>query len=317
MKREKIMIIRKFLVVCVLVLGLFGNAIADLNNGLVAHYEFNGNTNDSSGNENHATVNGNLTYSKGRNSDDAIYFNNPPGFSLATQYIKIPYTISIKNIETTSFSIHLCYKTNDANQQNGRLFGNGSITRKGVIMDYNSGAQSWAYSAVEDINGNSFIVAIDNPNNTNPIVTDGYFHCEALILNRNSNTLSQFIDGILVGSVITNIGNVPMDSLVLGAAAINDRYGARDTSVDDLRIYNRALSSAEIQELYTKNSIPSSSSCTSPQAITVSENLDIQIPSLNYTSLLGTQNLWVNLKYYGKGPNGEILWKLKDFGINP
>jgi len=61
----------------------------------------------------------------------------------------------------------------------------------------------------------------------------------------------------------------------------------------------------------------STSSCASPKAVTVSENLDIQIPSLNYTSLLGTQNLWVNLKYYGKSPNGEILWKLKDFGTNP
>jgi len=136
---------------------------------------------------------------------------------------------------------------------------------------------------------------------------------------------SLYIDGVLKQKDDVASGyswNVSGNANVTigGRFGDNDNWGYVKGVLDDARFYNRALSSSEIQALYTKKSIPSSnssSSCTSPQAITVSENLDIQILSLNYTSLLGTQNLWINLKYYGKGSNGEILWKLKDFGTNP
>jgi hypothetical protein len=49
---------------------------------------------------------------------------------------------------------------------------------------------------------------------------------------------------------------------------------------------------------------------------TVSANLDINIPSLNYTSLLGTQNIWALFEFYGNGLNGELLWKLTNYGEN-
>ena len=43
---------------CVLLLGSVSTARADLTNGLVAHYPFDGNASDMSGNGNHDTVNG-------------------------------------------------------------------------------------------------------------------------------------------------------------------------------------------------------------------------------------------------------------------
>ena len=47
----------------------------------------------------------------------------------------------------------------------------------------------------------------------------------------------------------------------------------------------------------------------------ISANLDIYAPSLNYTSLTGTQNIWVNLKFL-KEENGQFYWTLKDYGLN-
>ncbi len=49
---------------------------------------------------------------------------------------------------------------------------------------------------------------------------------------------------------------------------------------------------------------------------TVSSNLDIHMPLLNYQSLTGIQNIWADFEYYGQDENGDLLWRLKDFGTN-
>jgi hypothetical protein len=50
------------------------NSFADLNDGLVAHYEFEDNANDSSGNGNNGIENGNISYAEGK-IGKSIYFN--------------------------------------------------------------------------------------------------------------------------------------------------------------------------------------------------------------------------------------------------
>ena len=61
------------------VLAFSGTASADLNTDLMAYYEFEGNTHDESGQSNHATVAGNVTYQQIGNSQ-GIHFDNPPGY---------------------------------------------------------------------------------------------------------------------------------------------------------------------------------------------------------------------------------------------
>ena len=68
--------IRDILLIGALGTGAFGNAIADLNNGLVAYYPFNGNANDESINTNHGVVHGAvLTTDRFGNTDNAYSFN--------------------------------------------------------------------------------------------------------------------------------------------------------------------------------------------------------------------------------------------------
>lgn len=69
--------------------------------------------------------------------------------------------------------------------------------------------------------------------------------------------------------------------------------------------YSQNLSASELNANTVENS-PS----------TVSSNLDIHIPSLIFSDPSTTLNLWANFEYYGQGPNGELLWKLKDYGDN-
>jgi hypothetical protein len=106
-------------------------------------------------------------------------------------------------------------------------------------------------------------------------------------------------------------------SSILTAAHSKDIYiGSQSTNhlppidgaLDDFRIYNRALTESEIAELAGG----AGTACTSGG--TVSQNLDIYIPSLQYNTPLGSQNIWVKLGFHGQGPNGELLWKLNNFG---
>ncbi len=57
-------------------------------------------------------------------------------------------------------------------------------------------------------------------------------------------------------------------------------------------------------------------SCKDLYSGTVSSNLDLHMPSLNYNSLLGTQNIWADLEYLGKNSEGTHMWGLKEFGVN-
>lgn len=49
---------------------------------------------------------------------------------------------------------------------------------------------------------------------------------------------------------------------------------------------------------------------------TVSQNLDIYIPSINYESPTGTYELRVELKYSGTDSEGKHIWSLEDYGVN-
>jgi hypothetical protein len=67
----------------------FGIAHADLTDGLVAYYPFNGNANDESGNENHGTVNGATLISGRCNFDNSAYNFDGVDDYISTEKIKI------------------------------------------------------------------------------------------------------------------------------------------------------------------------------------------------------------------------------------
>ncbi|MDM8560079.1 hypothetical protein [Candidatus Parabeggiatoa sp. HSG14] len=57
-------------------------------------------------------------------------------------------------------------------------------------------------------------------------------------------------------------------------------------------------------------------SCPVGNSGIVSPNLNIKIPSLNYQSLTGTQNIWVDFEYLGTNSEGKHIWGLKNYGVN-
>lgn len=219
---------------------------ADLNDGLVVYYPFNGNTHDESGYGNDAIAHGEIQYVAGRNGR-AIYFNNPVGHSTVTQWLELPYSNSIKALEDSSFTISICFTSTDDGQRNGRLFGN----KQSIVLDYNSGAQINAYGWMRDNGGTQYLIAHDLTDPSIAVVTDGEFHCVSIILDRDQQLLMEYVDNMLVDSIsVPNLSEIDFSGLVLGATTFPDQYGAKQTSVDELRIYNRALSAPEIRAIY-------------------------------------------------------------------
>lgn len=247
-----------FVALIILLIGISTSfAVVDLNNGLVAHYAFNGNANDTSGNGIHAAIVGSVSYVN-TDTDKGIYINNSPGSYWATQWVALPNHDSITSLSNKSFTIIIKYKTTDSLQQNGRLCGSW-YNNGGLAIDYNAMAQANAYALIRD-NVRTNIIADGSSfsNNLMARVTDGNWHYQTIILDRNSNLFVEYIDGILIDSMtVTGLGSVGFNNFVIGATrayenSTPDLYSARFTTVDDFKMYNRALNADEILAIVDK-----------------------------------------------------------------
>jgi hypothetical protein len=131
----------------------------------------------------------------------------------------------------------------------------------GVLFKFqNSGSYpGWGVAIAGDINGSTpgkKIVAVyqasysGNRRNavTNLDVIDGNWHHIAMVQNKTSGATSIYIDGISVSITTDSSGSWPTisntNTVYIGQDNVGDYFNGQ---IDDVRIYNRALSSPEIQ----------------------------------------------------------------------
>jgi len=92
---------------------------------------------------------------------------------------------------------------------------------------------------------------------SNPMVAGQWYH---LVGVGNNKTYSFYINGVLQQSqLVANMGPLSSDSHTIGM--MFDDFGSYynhylNGSIDELRIYNRALSATEILALYNGGSLP-------------------------------------------------------------
>jgi len=239
---------KRIIVVALAVIGMLflsGGVQAGLNDGLVAYYPFNGNANDESGNGNDGVVNGatliadkdgnaNSAYSFDGTNDtitvvDDGTFNVVNALTIAV-WIKIPDPI---------ISNYMSFISKSSCQSNtGYVFPYYYNDSFGLITH----TGTWKFDNTYNFSN------INNPEN---------WHFYVGVFDGNSRLF--YIDGVLVSSnsqsgVITSNSN----NLVIGNQPGCNEWA--DAVMDDVRIYNRALSDSEIQQLYTTS--PQSSSQT-------------------------------------------------------
>jgi Tfp pilus assembly protein PilV len=224
----------------------------DLTTGLVAHYTFSGNANDASGNGNNGTVLGPvLTTDRHGNPNQAYSFDG------VDDMIKINDSSSLRpNLITMTAWVNpsemkrmaIFCKNNSSNAANEQ---------------YTCALESNLSTSIY-IKQNSSCIAGNGWQQTTTTQAVSFNQWSFVAYTFDGFSLSIFINGVLVAQKY-NLPLNTIDNCVGGALQIGywwDSYKeAFKGRLDDLRIYNRALSGLEVKQLY-KNEAPTTNITT-------------------------------------------------------
>jgi hypothetical protein len=203
--------------------------------GLVACYPFNGNANDESGHGNNGNVHGGVTSTSDRfgNPNKAYSFNGIDG------YIRVKRSTSLMFYSGMSISLWFqpmeFAKTQDMVSQ----WADNSGPDRGYCVDVGDQEVSC------NILSNSNLLYYAVPNFAN--------RWYSVVVTWNGSVSTLYLDGAQVTSRPTS-GTFTNQNTPLGLGAdLNPVESFFHGKLDDVRIYNRALSSVEIQRLYHEN----------------------------------------------------------------
>jgi len=213
--------------------------------GLVGYWPFTGNANDASGNGNHGTVNGaTLTTDRFGNVNSAYSFdgNDRINFSLIDLSAYNQMSMDIW-IFPTNYYTGYWFEQDFMRQQGAAnpdfLLG---FQNHGGLLSFGLGFQNGFYSELDvPVNGGSLL--------------NSWHHVAATF---DGITKKLFLDGNLIGTEIVS-GNAGSNfsyttteaGYFIGATGNVDYFGGK---LDDGKIYARALSFAEVSNLYTTQS---------------------------------------------------------------
>ncbi len=209
---------------------LFFYALLSNAQTLVAYYPFNGSANDVSGNNNHGTVYGaTLTTDRSGNVNNAYFFNG------INDVITIPHNTILNASNELSFSV---WVKPDA-------------FPVGSVMIVGKSNYSNATNYLVRITSNGYIqFEYKNFANTtdNPLILNQWNHIA--VVSDAANAKKVYVNGVLAShTTATSPYGLVDDPVTIGAA----NYGAEyfTGSIDELKIYNKALSQEEIKNEYT------------------------------------------------------------------
>ena len=268
-------------------------------NGLVGCYSFDGNANDYSGNSNNGTPNA-VTNAVGHlgNANSAYYFNG------TSSYVDIPNFGTMVPQNELSICFWAKIDANASNNSNTAfMLSPDDESDRLVGCVYYEGNDIWDYGNMSGGSGRSIVSAGTFSSSWN------YFVFE---VSESSNIKKVYENGTAI------INTTFTDSLVNRAKTL--RIGGRidQTSgsirlhgdMDELRIYDRALTANEVTALY--NSTQSCAQPTGIKKIKVTEN-DVNIypnPFLNQLSILNNGSNVLNATLYN-----AMGQKVKQFNL--
>ncbi len=272
----------------------------NLDSGLVAYYPFNGNANDESENGHNGTVNGaTLTTDRFGNENSAYDFDG------INDYISIGDKLDFGiNEYTISTWINSPNYDQSAKIINKGQTGAGTPIESGYSIRFlNSQLEvpipELRFSYIDD---NQIVGAVSIPSNNLPANS---FSLITAVLVRNSGNsieLELYVNGSLVDENTFNIGssntNIPLSFGALHRGSYGSTSEFFNGKIDNIRIYNRALSEAEIQALFNEGNRASKSIAqveVHANLIDPTPELTINPPSINF----GTVTL-------GEGANADL-----------
>ena len=219
-------------------------------NGLVGWWPFNGNANDESGNGNNGTVNG-ATLTSDRNGN----VNKAYSFDGVDDFIEIQ---SNSNLQLTN-NYTLC------GWFNADVFFNTNVSDRSIISKVQSSGWNGGYEVI--IGGNTNDIAhVGNVAGNNFVLGSTGYSIGVwymFLVTYDGNTMKLYMNGILVNSTTIN-GNLQTSNLPLLFGKRDGNIQYFDGKLDDIGIWNRALTQQEITALYN--------SCSTPPTATITPN---------------------------------------------
>ena len=231
-------------------------------NGLVAYYPFNGNANDESGHGNNGIVVGSVTPSSDRfgQANSAYHFDG----NILNNQCSIDITNAVLNLGS-HYTLSMWFASSSTTKGEQTLFN--TIPHHGVDVTYNH----W-----DALNYLSFYIGSGADWATGPTHGDktnylgNSWHSCALV--KNGIWYALYVDGQF--STVVDVPDAISYTSVLGfrfgSISWGDGNEVFEGSLDDIRIYNRALSTNEVAQLYA---IESQTSCR-PHKATANARLD-------------------------------------------
>ena len=221
-----------------LVFGVVGKASASLMDGLVAYYQFDGNANDVSGNGNHGLERNGVALTSDRFGNPNSAYN----FDGIDDYIEVPDSYSLDGPSNTN-------EVTISSWVNITTLGGDGFPQH-YVVDSRGGLGTGFTFNVDTELIQVGVQGLDKWGEANFYCTlqTGIWHHVAGTFD--GSEFIAYVDGIEIDS-IAFIGNIlPSNvSLYIGQRyTFNERFHG---NIDEIRIYNRALSRTEIQQLAT------------------------------------------------------------------
>ena len=216
---------------------------------LKALYKFDGNLNDSSGNNYAPTANSSIYYNYNGTASGATYvtgkFGKAASFDGSNDYIDLPLTSIFGGKNTLSVSFW--FKTTTTGRE--RMFTDYAQTSRNCDITIDAGALE---------------IATDYNQSTNLVYTssstynDGNWHHLVVALNQSSSQRTIYVDGSLVdtGTLSSNAWSGYGQKVTVGGFySSSGGYTSSlffDGQIDQLRIFEKSLSAGEVNSLYNE-----------------------------------------------------------------
>jgi len=227
--------------ILVLVLVLLADmANADITTDLMGYWKLDGNANDSSGNNYHGEEFGSPSYVSGV-IDQAMDFDGPE------QSVYIPEFTAVQNQDEVTVCMWAKADRNTGEDQVMWFTDeDGSYGR--VRFGINGDEWEWKHGG-----------SGSNPNaddGENPIILGEWTHLAGV--RKNNDRLELFVNGISVDQTAFGVAGVARAQGSIGSerrspTSVRDPF---EGTIDEVRVYSRALSAADIQELFAFTGAP-------------------------------------------------------------
>jgi hypothetical protein len=222
-------------------------------NGLVGWWPFNGNANDESGNGNNGTNNGaTLTTDRNGVANQAYMF----------QTNDITINNNFYNNGWQDYSISFWFNTSIISQQSQNFFNTSPHDGEGFGWNYANAPNKISHWKNEDLNGHAWNIFSANPLNYNNVQADNWIF---LTIVKTDLVYNYYVNGQLDKVSIATLSALnQFTGMRFGSISSAEFFNGK---LDDIGIWNRALTVCEIQNLYTStnptNTITTATACNS------------------------------------------------------